>query len=93
MLCSWFEEQDASELQVLNYRMFANDLGIEHFEQALRNLLPRRHSADVVEHGRRLCESCPFLDLLDEADAAEVHVVVLLPQGALVVDALRDELL
>ena len=73
--------------------MFANDLGIEHFEQALRDLLPRRHSTDVVEHGRRLCEPCPFLDLLDEADAAEVHVVVLLPQSALVVDALRDELL
>ena len=61
-------------------RVLSDNLYVIHLEEALSDLVPRGYCADVVEHRRGLCEADSLLYLLDELDAPEVHVVVVLPQ-------------
>jgi len=78
---------------MFNNGVLANDLHTEHFDETLSHFVPGGHCADVVEHGRRLGKADALLDLHDEADAAEVHVVLFIAEGAVLVDALWQVLL
>ena len=52
-----------------------HNLCMEHFHEPLSDFLPSCHSTDVIEKRRAFSEGHTFLDLLDEFNAAEVHVV------------------
>ena len=51
--------------------------GLEHLHHALGNFVPVRHHTNVVKNGGTLSERDSLLDLLNEGDAPEIHVVVL----------------
>ena len=68
--------------------VLANNLNVVHLQQTLCDLFPGWYRTDIVEHGRRLCKADAFLDLLDKVDASEVHVVLVLSQGGILMNGI-----
>eukprot|EP00274_Cyanoptyche_gloeocystis_P002916 CAMPEP_0196665302 /NCGR_PEP_ID=MMETSP1086-20130531/60396_1 /TAXON_ID=77921 /ORGANISM="Cyanoptyche gloeocystis , Strain SAG4.97" /LENGTH=285 /DNA_ID=CAMNT_0042001971 /DNA_START=708 /DNA_END=1566 /DNA_ORIENTATION=- len=71
----FLEGEDRAKAEVLDDGQLAKHLSVVHLEHPGVHLLPVRDTADVVQHWRVLTE-LPSLDLVDEAYAAEVEVVV-----------------
>lgn len=73
------EAEEGAEAEVLHDGELGQDFGVVHFQHALVDLAPAGADAgDVVEHRRVLPKGAPF-HVVDEADGAEVHVLVPLP--------------
>lgn len=63
---------------MFNYWMLTNHFVLEHLLKPLGYFFPTRHGADIIKHRRGFVEWTPFLDVLNEADASEVHVVIMI---------------
>lgn len=64
-------------------------LVVIHLDQPRVDLCPQRNSANVVEHGGMFPKGA-CLDLVDELDTVEIHVILCVElDNFLVVDALR----
>lgn len=73
------EAEEGAEAEMLHDGELRQDFSVVHFQHALVDLAPAGANAgDVVEHRRVLPEGTPF-HVVDEADGAEVHVLVPLP--------------
>lgn len=79
-------------LEMLDHWVFTDDLSGKHLLKADRDLVPGGHCRDVVQHGGRLVEGAALLNIFDEFDAAEVHVVVPVVHGTLLMDTVRHVL-
>ena len=70
------EAEEGAEAEMLHDGEFGQYFCVVHFDHAFVNFAPARADAgDVVEHGGMLPKR-PLFDIVDEADGAEVHVLV-----------------
>lgn len=63
---------------------------LEHFLKTLVNFFPAGHSADIIKHRGRFLKAASFLHMLDESDASEVHVVLMILHRFFLMDAFRQ---
>ena len=70
------EAEEGAEAEMLHDWELGQHFRVVHFEHAFVDFAPAGEDAgDVVEHGGMLPEGSLF-DIVDEADGAEVHVLV-----------------
>ncbi len=73
------EAEEGAEAEVLHDGELGQNFCVVHFDHAFVDFAPAGADAgDIVQHGRMLPEG-PFFHIVDEADGAEVHVLVPLP--------------
>jgi hypothetical protein len=67
--------------------MLSYNFILEHFRKTLVNFFPAGHSTDIIEHRGGLLKTASFLHMLDESNASEVHVVLIILHSSLFVNA------
>ena len=72
---------------MFNYRVLPHHLCIMHFQQALSHFFPVGNATDVVQHGTALSKMDSLFYMFDKGYAAKIHVIILIVQSSLIMNA------